>query len=36
MVVAAVDGSIQEEADHATQRGVDYHLGIDVAGGGGV
>lgn len=25
-----MDGAIQEEADHATQGGVDYYLGIEI------
>ena len=35
VVVAAMDGPIQKEADHATQSSIHYGLGIEVAGKGG-
>ena len=41
MVVAAMDGPIQEEADHPTESSVHHCLGVNVfwageGGGGGV
>ena len=33
-MVAAVDGPVQEKTDHATERCVNNHFGIDVRGGG--
>ena len=32
MVVAAVDGAVQEETDHATQSCIHNDFGIDAAG----
>ncbi len=36
VMVAAMDGAIQEKTDHATERCIYNNLGIDIASGGGV